>query len=63
MNGKQITVAPVEFIRRFLLNVLPDGFPKIRHYGLHASSNVHTKLAAAERHLAVTTSLTMSALS
>jgi len=52
-NGKQVTVAPVEFIRRFLLHVLPDGFAKIRHYGLHASSNVHTKLAAAQRHLAV----------
>jgi len=52
-NGKQVTVAPAEFIRRFLLHVLPDGFAKIRHYGLHASSNVHTKLAAAQRLLAV----------
>ena len=51
-NGKQVTVAPMEFIRRFLLHVLPDGFAKIRHYGLHASSNVHTKLAEARRHLA-----------
>jgi len=50
-NGKQVTVAPTEFIRRFLLHVLPDGFAKIRHYGLHASSNVHTKLADARRHL------------
>jgi hypothetical protein len=52
-NGKQVTVTPTEFIRRFLLHVLPDGFAKIRHYGLHASSNVHTKLTAAQRHLAV----------
>ena len=27
-----------EFIRRFLLHVLPDGFHRIRHYGLLASS-------------------------
>jgi hypothetical protein len=50
-NGKQVTVAPAEFIRRFLLHVLPNGFVKIRHYGLLASSNVHTKLAEARRHL------------
>ncbi|WP_296428194.1 transposase, partial [Yoonia sp.] len=27
-----------EFIRRFLIHVLPDGFHRIRHYGLLASS-------------------------
>jgi Putative transposase len=26
-------VAPLEFIRRFLMHVLPDGFHRIRHYG------------------------------
>ena len=52
-NGKQVTVAPAEFIRRFLLHVLPNGFVKIRHYGLLASSNVHTKLAEARSHLEV----------
>jgi hypothetical protein len=50
-NGKQVTIAPAEFIRRFLLHVLPNGFVKIRHHGLHASSNVRTKLAEARRHL------------
>jgi hypothetical protein len=50
-NGKQVTVALTEFIRRFLLHVLPNGFVKIRHHGLHASSNVRTKLAVARRHL------------
>jgi len=29
---------PVEFIRRFLQHVLPSGFHKVRHYGLHHSS-------------------------
>ena len=46
-NGDTITLAPQEFIRRFLLHVLPPGFVKIRHYGLWASSNVSTRLVAA----------------
>jgi hypothetical protein len=31
------TISPVEFLRRFVQHVLPDGFHKIRHYGLNAS--------------------------
>jgi hypothetical protein len=38
---KQMTLEAVEFIRRFLLHVLPDHFMKIRHYGL--LSNRHRK--------------------
>jgi hypothetical protein len=34
---RQMTLAAVEFIRRFLLHVLPGGFMKIRHYGLLAN--------------------------
>src|SRR5262245_54271929 len=34
---KTMTVAPGEFIRRFMLHVLPKGFHRIRHYGLLAS--------------------------
>ncbi|MGM0452486.1 MAG: transposase [Thermodesulfobacteriota bacterium] len=30
---KQMILDAVEFIRRFLLHVLPDGFVKIRYYG------------------------------
>ena len=33
-----MTLAPAEFIRRFLLHVLPRGFHRIRHYGLLASA-------------------------
>jgi len=33
------TLAPVEFLRRFVLHVLPDGFHKIRHIGLYASTD------------------------
>jgi len=34
---KQTTINAVEFIRRFLLHVLPKGFMRIRHYGLFAN--------------------------
>ena len=34
---KAMTLGADEFIRRFLLHVLPDGFHRIRHYGLFAS--------------------------
>jgi hypothetical protein len=37
-EGKTHTVSPVEFLRRFIQHVLPEGFKKIRHYGLYASS-------------------------
>jgi len=36
--GKTHAVTPVEFLRRFVQHVLPDGFKKIRHYGLYAGS-------------------------
>ena len=35
---KSMTLATHEFIRRFLIHVLPRGFHRIRHYGLFASS-------------------------
>ena len=44
---KTMTVAPGEFIRRFMLHVLPKGFHRIRHYGLLASSR--TKADTIER--------------
>ena len=34
---KTMTLAAPEFIRRFLIHVLPDGFHRIRHYGLFAN--------------------------
>jgi hypothetical protein len=49
-RGEQTaTLAPDEFLRRFLLHVLPKGFVKIRHHGLMAASNVTTQLAVARR--------------
>ena len=35
---KTMTLDVAEFIRRFLLHVLPSGFHRIRHYGLFASA-------------------------
>ena len=42
-----------EFIRRFLLHVLPRGFHRIRHYGLLASWASKVSLARARELLAV----------
>jgi len=47
--GQTETCSEVEFLRRFLLHVLPRGFVRIRHYGLLASRNVPTRLAQAQR--------------
>ena len=43
-----------EFIRRFLLHVLPDGFHRIRHYGLFGNGVRQANLARARALLAVT---------
>jgi len=47
-HGKTAVVDAVEFMRRFLLHVLPAGFVKIRHYGLLSAANVNTKLETAK---------------
>ena len=36
---KEMTISCEEFIRRFLLHVLPDNFTKIKHYGLLSNRN------------------------
>jgi len=48
-----MTLAADEFIRRFLLHVLPRGFHRIRHYGLLAASSRKAGLALARELLAV----------
>ena len=42
---KAMTLAPEEFMRRFLLHVLPGGFHRIRHYGLLANGSRKQALA------------------
>jgi len=44
---KTMTLAPEEFMRRFLLHVLPAGFHRIRHYGLLANGARSANLALA----------------
>jgi hypothetical protein len=50
---KTMTLTTDEFIRRFLIHVLPKRFHRIRHYGLLASSNRAANLAHARELLAV----------
>jgi len=49
---KIMTLSAHEFIRRFLLHVLPKGFHRIRHYGLFASGVREANLARARELLA-----------
>ena len=46
-HQRLVTITAPEFIRRFLLHVLPPRFVKIRHYGLMAPCNAKTKLEKA----------------
>lgn len=47
-GGKHLEQLPgAEFVRRFLLHVLPTGIKRIRHYGVLAPSSKRVKLNAA----------------
>jgi hypothetical protein len=50
---KVMTLATGEFIRRFLIHVLPHGFHRIRHYGLLASGTRADNIVRARELLAV----------
>ena len=50
---KQMTLPAFEFIRRFLLHILPEGFVKIRHYGILSNRNRKTKLHQARQTLGI----------
>jgi hypothetical protein len=52
-QSKVMTLDAGEFMRRFLLHVLPDGFHRIRHYGLFANGHRAEKLALCRKLLAV----------
>lgn len=43
-KSKLMTLSADEFIRRFLIHILPSGFMKIRHYGFLGNRNKNTKL-------------------
>ena len=50
---KTMSLHPHEFIRRFLIHVLPKGFHRIRHYGLLANTNRADSIARARELLGV----------
>ena len=50
-RSKVMNLDAVEFIRRFLLHVLPSGFVKIRHFGLLANRNRRQALALCRNYL------------
>jgi hypothetical protein len=52
---KTMTLHPHEFIRRFLIHVLPKGFHRIRHYGLFANGNRAANIARLRELLRVAT--------
>ena len=54
-KSKLMTLSADEFIRRFLLHVLPDGFHRIRHYGLLANGHRVATLARCRLLLAAPT--------
>jgi len=49
---KVMTLNAEEFIRRFLLHSLPDGFHRIRHYGFFANGGRHDRLELCRQLLA-----------
>lgn len=53
---KTMTLQANEFIRRFLLHVLPDGFQRIRHYGFLAHRYRQAKLVLCRQLLGTSTS-------
>lgn len=53
---KTMTLAASEFIRRFLLHVLPAGFHRIRYYGFLGARHRHAKLARCRQLLGAPTS-------
>jgi hypothetical protein len=48
-RAKLMTLATDEFIRRFLIHVLPDGFHRVRHYGLFANGGRAANIARARQ--------------
>ena len=50
---KVMSLPVAEFIRRFLLHVVPDGFRRIRHFGFLANTHRRAKLAVIRRLLDV----------
>ena len=61
VRRKTMTVSAEEFMRRFLLHVLPEGFHRIRHYGLLANAGRREHLAKVRELLNVSSEVVPSA--
>ncbi len=61
---KIMTIAAEEFIRRFLMHILPQGFMKIRHYGFLGDKNKYSnlKLCKIQTHTPVIQKVKISSL-
>jgi hypothetical protein len=57
-SPKTMTIAAAEFIRRFLLHVLPTGFHRIRYYGFLGARHRREKLTRCRQLLGSTASIT-----
>ena len=58
--GRRMTLAAEEFIRRFLIHVLPDGFHRIRYFGFLSNCHRAQKLALCRELLGMATDRTGS---
>jgi hypothetical protein len=58
---KAMTLAADEFIRRFMLHILPKGFHRIRHYGLFANTGRAAHIALLRELLASAPPIEISA--
>jgi hypothetical protein len=52
-----MTLRPAEFIRRFLLHALPDGFHRIRHFGFLANGHRRSRLVLIRQAIAATVTM------
>jgi hypothetical protein len=59
---KIMTLEAAEFIRRFLLHVLPDGFMRIRHYGFLGNRHRRVKIARCRELLAVAAVISLTSV-
>lgn len=55
--ARVMTLHPAEFIRRFLLHALPDGFHRIRHFGFLANGHRRSRLVLIRQAIAATSSM------
>ena len=55
--ARVMTLHPAEFIRRFLLHALPDGFHRIRHFGFLANGHRRSRLVLIRQAIAAIASM------